>query len=294
MKVKLHDNLNAFLVLAACGTLSEAAQRLACSPATLSRRMQQLEEDVGLKLFDRVQAGYTLTDDGQQVLEQLEPFQCAYAGFEQWLSAKSRRPQVRVSAGSWTMKFLSRHMNELRQPGDGFDVVFITSEDRLNIKKREIDIGLRSSAPAEIGLASKRLPSVTFAPYTAVNLPEGTDARWIGIAPEFATTSSSRWILENHGAEISTFVSSQAALFDLMCAGASVSVLPCFLGDFSGELRRHGPVIEELTKHQWVTMHDDRRHLPEVRMMTDRIVNVMETYRQPSRRDQPAGVVAKG
>ncbi|MFS8184220.1 LysR family transcriptional regulator [Pseudovibrio denitrificans] len=279
MKVRLLDNLNAFLVLAACGTLSEAAQRLSCSPATLSRRMQQLEEDVGLKLFDRVQAGYVLTEDGHDVLEQLEPFQCAYAGFEQWLSAKSRRPQVRVSAGSWTMKFLSMHIGALCKPEDGFEVVFITSEDRLNIKKREIDIGLRSSPPAEIGLASKRLPPVEFAPYVAVGADEAVIERWLGIAPEFATTNSSRWLLEHHGGEMVMQVSSQHTLLDMLCAGAGVSILPCFLGDTAPQLRRCGPVIEELTKFQWVTMHDDRRHLPEVRMMTDRIVQVIEQHR---------------
>ncbi|WP_068000551.1 LysR family transcriptional regulator [Pseudovibrio axinellae] len=290
MKVRLLDNLNAFLVLAACGTLSEAAQRLACSPATLSRRMQQLETDVGLKLFDRVHTGYTLTDDGRQVLDQLEPFQCAYAGFEQWLSAKSQRPQVRVSAGTWTMKFLSHHMKKLRQTGDPFDAVFISSEDRLNIKKREIDIGLRNSAPAEIGLASKRLPSVMFAPYISADLPEGSDAPWLGLLPEFATTSSTRWVLEHQAAQITTYVSSQAALFDLVCAGAGITVLPFFLGDVSENLRRAGPVIEQLTQNQWVTLHDDRRHLPEVRAMTDRIVKVIEAHRQPSQADLEATI----
>ncbi|GHB44471.1 LysR family transcriptional regulator [Pseudovibrio japonicus] len=273
------DNLNAFLVLAACGTLSEAAQKLACSPATLSRRMQQLEEEIGLKLFDRMQSGYVLTEDGHDVLEQLEPFQCAYAGFEQWLSAKSRKPQVRVSAGSWTMKFLSMHVAELCAPEDGFEVVFISSEDRLNIKKREIDIGLRSSPPAEIGLASKRLPPVEFAPYVAVGADEAVMNRWIGIAPEFANTHSSRWLLEQHGSEMVMQVSSQNTLLDMLCAGAGTSILPCFLGDTVSQLRRSGPVIEELTKHQWVTMHDDRRHLPEVRMMTDRIVQLIELHR---------------
>ncbi|MGG9998659.1 LysR family transcriptional regulator [Pseudovibrio ascidiaceicola] len=280
MKVRLLDNLNAFLVLAACGTLSEAAQRLSCSPATLSRRMQQLEEDVGLKLFDRVQAGYVLTEDGRDVLEQLEPFQCAYAGFEQWLSAKSRKPQVRVSAGSWTMKFLSLHIAALCKPEDEFEVVFITSEDRLNIKKREIDIGLRSSPPAEIGLASKRLPPVEFAPYVAVGADAAAEQRWVGIAPEFATTNSSRWLLEHHGSEMVMQVSSQHTLLDMLCAGAGASILPSFLGDTSPQLRQCGPVIEDLTKHQWVTMHDDRRHLPEVRMMTDRIVQVIEQHRR--------------
>lgn len=279
MKSGMLDNLHAFLALADCGTLSEAAQQLACSPATLSRKIQQLEDEVDLKLFDRLPAGYTLTPDGSRMRDQLEPFQSAYAGFEHWLQSTTRKPQVRISGGSWTSKFLQRHYTELHKPEDNFDLLFVNSEARLSIKKREIDIGLRSQQAHEAGLVSKRLTATSFAPYIRAEDVNTPDRPWISVAPEFAYTSSVRWVLTEHMHRISTFVSAPHALVDLVEAGAGVAALPCFIGDTNPKLRRYGPTIKELDGYQWLIMHEERRNLPEVRLMADRITSLIQSNR---------------
>lgn len=287
MKPGMLDNLQAFLVLADCGTLSEAAQQLACSAPTLSRRIQQLEDEVGLKLFDRVPSGYALTPDGHRMKEQLDPFQSAYAGFEHWLQSTTRRPQVRISAGSWTIKFLQCHIMELQKPEDAFDLVFVSSEARLSIKKREIDIGLRNQQAQEAGLASKRLNALNFAPYVAAGKAHEPNMPWVGVAPEFARTNSARWVLNHHISRISNFVSAPHTLIDLVRAGAGVAILPCFAGDNDPQLRRYGPLVEELSEYQWIIMHDERRNLPEVRTMADRVSKVIEANRALYRGDLP-------
>ncbi len=101
MKLGMLDNLYAFLVLEDCGTLKEAAQKLSCNSTTLSRKIQQLENETGLKLFDRLPTGYTLTPHGERMRTQLEPLHTAYAGFEQWLVIHEERrnlPELRLIA----------------------------------------------------------------------------------------------------------------------------------------------------------------------------------------------------
>ncbi|WP_208994517.1 LysR family transcriptional regulator [Pseudovibrio sp. WM33] len=282
------DNLHAFLVLADCGTLRDAAQQLNSSSATLGRKILQLEEEVGLKLFDRLPAGYTLTPDGKRMRDQLDPFQTAFAGFEQWLQSTTRRPQVRLSAGSWTMKFLQRHIKDLQRAEDNFDLLFVSSEARLSIKKREIDIGLRSTQAHEAGLVSKRLTTTSFAPYVHADKTQVTDMPWLSVSPEFAQTSSIRWVLANHLEHITTFVSAPHNLIDLVEAGAGIAVLPCFVGDTNPLLNRYGPPIAELSGEQWIILHEERRNLPEVRLMADRITKLVQSNRGLYRGDQPS------
>jgi len=60
--------LNHFSVLAAEGSYSRAAARLHLTQSALSRSIQMLERDLGLKLIDRSQSGMLLTQSGQTVL----------------------------------------------------------------------------------------------------------------------------------------------------------------------------------------------------------------------------------
>jgi DNA-binding transcriptional LysR family regulator len=58
------DDLPAFLALARHQRLNTAAERLAVSHTTISRRVASLERSLGVRLFDKTSAGWTLTDEG--------------------------------------------------------------------------------------------------------------------------------------------------------------------------------------------------------------------------------------
>lgn len=54
IEIQLFEQLVAF---ADCKTLSAASERLHISQSSLSRAMQRLEEEMGVRLFDRKKAG---------------------------------------------------------------------------------------------------------------------------------------------------------------------------------------------------------------------------------------------
>ena len=60
--------LRSFLCLAAERSFSKAARQIGCSQATMSIRIQKLEEALGLRLFDRSPHEVTLTAEGRDVL----------------------------------------------------------------------------------------------------------------------------------------------------------------------------------------------------------------------------------
>lgn len=61
--------LTAFLKLAEMGNLSRSAAQLRLTQPALSRQIKLLEDDLGVRLFERHGRGVTLTEDGQMLRE---------------------------------------------------------------------------------------------------------------------------------------------------------------------------------------------------------------------------------
>ena len=57
-----------FVTIADLGTVSKAAVRLRIAQPALSRQISNLEQELGLKLFDRVGRRLVLTGEGEQLL----------------------------------------------------------------------------------------------------------------------------------------------------------------------------------------------------------------------------------
>ena len=57
-----------FVTVAELGTVSKAAMRLRIAQPALSRQISALEQELGLKLFDRVASRLLLTGEGEQLL----------------------------------------------------------------------------------------------------------------------------------------------------------------------------------------------------------------------------------
>ena len=60
--IHLFEQLVAF---ASCGTLSAAAEQLHISQPALSRAMQRLEDELGVRLFDRQKSRLFLNENGE-------------------------------------------------------------------------------------------------------------------------------------------------------------------------------------------------------------------------------------
>jgi DNA-binding transcriptional LysR family regulator len=60
--------LRTFVAVAEQGTVSKAASQLRTAQPALSRQIRDLEEELGLKLFDRVRRRLVLTGEGEQLL----------------------------------------------------------------------------------------------------------------------------------------------------------------------------------------------------------------------------------
>lgn len=65
-------NMKAFLLVARDGTFSSAARDLGVAPSVVTKRITQLEEQLGIQLFIRSTRGLTLTDVGEHYLPKFQ------------------------------------------------------------------------------------------------------------------------------------------------------------------------------------------------------------------------------
>jgi DNA-binding transcriptional LysR family regulator len=63
-----NQNLKAFITVASCGSFSESAEQLYLTQSAISKRIAQLEQQIGKKLFDRIARQVTLTEAGKELL----------------------------------------------------------------------------------------------------------------------------------------------------------------------------------------------------------------------------------
>lgn len=283
------DDLRLFLAVARHGGLSGAVRQHGSSPATVGRRMLALEQAVGRPLFIRRQTGYELTDDGRLLLAKAQAMEAGARGIQDWLDADGRRSVVRISAGTWTANFLAANFARLWTPDDPFRIAFKTTEARLDIAHREVEIGVRNAAPENPSLAGRRTVEVAQAPFRARSMPPARHEEWVAISPEDMATRSARWLNRQEGASIAAWANTPRTLHDLIRAGIGKGLMPCFAGDRDPDLERAGEEIAELREAQWLVMHNDDRHRRDVRIVIDRMVALVSAHAPLFGGERPVG-----
>ncbi|MBU1174866.1 MAG: LysR family transcriptional regulator [Alphaproteobacteria bacterium] len=270
------DDLKLFLDVARVGGLNAAARATGASAATLLRRINALEAAIGEPLFVRSAAGYRLTEAGMDLRDRASEIEAGFVALNAWHKERHGERTVRISAGHWTAAFLAAHIARLWHPEDRFRIELVTANQKVDIGRREADLGLRNARPTEQWLAGRLVGQTTYALYAGRNLVLGVAAgMFVGLSGALVTPSA-RWLEAHHADRIGVRGNDAASIRELVAAGAGLSVFPCFVGDADPRLVRVAGLIEELTAEQWLVSHHDERHAPHVRTLAGRIATLIK------------------
>lgn len=138
--------LKAFLAVSRTGNITRAAEQLHISQPALSRRIAELEEDVGAPLFERTNRSLTLTDRGmrfeahaREMLEVYERMKRDMAEAPEALTGKVRLGCVESSVAEFAYDVVSRMHAEYPKvtfelySADGDDIRTGLDQDRLDL-----------------------------------------------------------------------------------------------------------------------------------------------------------------
>jgi len=100
--------IRSFLAVAECGSVTRAAADLFVTQPALSRRLRQLEEELGASLLDRSRRGVALTEHGRFVEREGRALVERWERMKDGVGALSRLEAgtVRVGGGATAVSFL--------------------------------------------------------------------------------------------------------------------------------------------------------------------------------------------
>lgn len=83
------DDFRTVKAIADCKTLADSAKALGINQSTVFRKLSQIEQRAGSRLFKRARAGYTLTPRGEEMVARAALMEQEVAAFEQGLRGKA-------------------------------------------------------------------------------------------------------------------------------------------------------------------------------------------------------------
>lgn len=260
--------LETFLEIARCGSFTAAADRLNATPSTISARIQDLELDLGVSLFDRSQRRVRLTAKGRELQVYAERAIAACAeirtrvGSGDALSGLVRLGVAELVAVTWLPHFVD--LIHRSYPRLTLELqVALTADLQTLMANGEIDMALMPGTRFDPHLATRSLGQVRFAWMAGrgLDLPNRTidpaDFRAIRILSlgknSFHHRTVEHWLNERGDApRVVDLCNSMGAVASLTQAGVGVSLLPiqCYRAEIaSGALRvletcPEGPLVE--------------------------------------------------
>ena len=145
--------LEYFTTVAELGSFRRAAERLAVTQPSLSKQINTLEEELGLRLFERTSRQVKLSRPGQELLEEARAVLAAAYGFKTRARELSQRPAYHLNAGvlpSIGAYFMPRLTRRLSAVFPDLQISFIEgpSSDLLRrLETGEVDCVMASRGP---------------------------------------------------------------------------------------------------------------------------------------------------
>jgi DNA-binding transcriptional LysR family regulator len=234
--------LEAFAAIARFGSFAVAADRLNLTQSTISVRIKELEQDLGVALFDRSRRQVQLTPKGRELLDYAERAIALQLeirrriGTAEALSGVVRIGVVELIAITWLPRLAA--MLHARYPALTLEFEVALNPSLLSwVRCGDIDVALVAGAGAEAGLPTRHLGTVRFAWMVgaAFDLPRRTvtpeDIRQWPVILQGTDSYMSQLVaatlqLGGRARRNGTSCNSLAALVSLTMAGAGVSLMP--------------------------------------------------------------------
>jgi DNA-binding transcriptional LysR family regulator len=274
-------NLNAlidFMLIATNEGLGKASRASGTSKSTLSRRIADLEEQLGVRLIERSARGLTLTEAGALLmgraegpLSELSEALCAVRE-----GVATPRGRLRIAAPVlFSQLAMGRLSAEFCALYPEVEIEVIADDRQVDLIEERFDIAIRVNPKPDSSLVGRCFVKDRLVVVAAPDLakPLGT----ISPVPAVVTTTfqPTRWRLDDGVLELEPVVkmrfSSLLMVRDAAIAGAGVALIPQSIAGAQlarGELVQWG-VVTGVEPELWVLHTSRRLAAPKVRAFVD-------------------------
>lgn len=266
-----------FLAVARTGSLNRAAATLGVNATTVGRRIEGLEVGLGVRLFQRAQNGFALTDEGRDLIERAERIEAAAVAFERRAEATDHvRGRVRLATAENLANFLLLPaLPTLRAENPELTVEIVTDIRSANLHRKEADLALRLVRPTQGNVTIKRVGTMRYGLYGSVDYLARRTERigkadrtadrerfeaddLIAWSETYADLPAAQWVERTLEARAPALVAT--SLYGQVIAareGMGLAVLPCFVAATEPTLRRVPSEADAMAQELWLAVHTD-------------------------------------
>jgi DNA-binding transcriptional LysR family regulator len=214
MKNRLRDwsNVRYFLAVCRAGSTLAAAKELGSAQPTVARRIDALEHELGLVLFDRGPRGFRPTGAARSLMAAAEAIEAAAEVFAGKATDFTSRRVITMTApaGNFTAR-VHKIIHDFAGHHPGIDLKFLPTNDFLDLMAGEADIALRMSHLApDKRLIRRKISTPRYALYGSPGYADrhGLPAserdmqghRYVTYRPKGEAREAEHWILRHASA----------------------------------------------------------------------------------------------
>lgn len=273
--VEFHwDDIRYFVALSEQKRLSRAAAQLRVEHTTVARRINQLEERLGVLLFRRASRGFSLTPDGERLLTEALRMAESARSFSELAKAGSSRSNRNVKVAiieSLAVEWLAPQLARFHEAHPEIELEVMSDGTLSDLASGEADLAIRAPKPTDRELIYTRLATVSFGVYgtpraviqTKEALRLSASFRLLTFPDTYDHLQGAKWFSQLRPKAITTRSNSTLALLEAAQKGAGVAVLPSCMAERK-QLERLDP-RDVSNVSIWLVSHPASRQNPYVR-----------------------------
>lgn len=274
------NHLPTFLAIAEHGSLAGAARQLGQNHSTVFRRLNALEQDMGVRLFERLQEGYVPTTAGERLIELAREADLSIQKIERELVGRDLAPsgKVRVTAAANIARtVLPPVFAKLKKDYPQISIELVVGDSDYDLNRREADIAVRATSSPPEHLVGRQIMQLDWwlcrrkgsRAQQPTSIEQLADIPLIGADSSLMRLKVFQWLEANYSKQIVARSNDLSTMAALASAGLGYAILPSDQQeDGLCRLLR----IPESEGALWLLTHPDLRHVTRIKVVWDVLV----------------------
>lgn len=276
------DDVRFFLAVHREGNLARASTALTLDATTIGRRLTNLEQQLGARLFDRTSQGFRLTAAGRRLLPRAEGIEREALALDRDLAGEDQKFEGRVRLTSTEMiatRFIAPYLDRFHERYPGIELEILCTNLDVDLARRDADVALRLARPRHDDIVVKKLLSIELGLYAAAGYVErhgmpraGALAghRFILFADTRPFRRENRWLSDKVGAgEVVLRCDSVSSIMSAAIGGLGIALLPRHVAEQTTGLVRTPLLGSPEPRIVWQAVHRDLHGAARIRAVLD-------------------------
>lgn len=276
-----------FLAIVEQGSLSGAARVLDINHSTAYRRLNNFEDAVGSRLFERLSHGYELTTMGEAILDKAELAQTSIHDLERLIMGQDHQPRglVKITApNSIAYQYLPRYLASFKQEYPDIEFEILVSNQELNMTNRQADIAIRATEKPPSHLVGRMVREVGWGAYCsqgyvkqfgrARDESDLQGHRLIGATGMMRHLPYFEWQEKHHADAIRLRCDDLTAMSYFAEQGQGIALLPN--DHYQQDIVRLFALRDNPVSRLWLLTHPDLRQVERIRLIMQHLARCFE------------------